>query len=51
MVSVGYFKPPTHPEGGVAMRALKGGGCCQVNDEALHLGAIGRGYHDYWAKW
>ena len=43
---------PQHtPKGGVAMRALKGGGCCQVDDEALHLGAIGRGYHDYWAKW
>ncbi len=33
------------------MRAFKGGGCCQVIDEALHLGAIGRDYHDYGAKW
>ena len=38
---------PQHtPKGGVAMRAFKGGGCCQVIDEALHLGAIGRDYHD-----
>ena len=32
------------------MRALKGGGHCQWFDETLHLGAFGRGRHDYGAK-
>ena len=39
------------PKGGVAMRAFKGGGCCQVDNEAVHLGAFGRGHNDHWTKW
>ena len=39
------------PKGGVVMRAFKGGGCCQVDNEAVHLGAFGRGHNDHWTKW